>query len=56
MNFDDTMTEVDFRPVLEPKEEQMLSSLLHDDDMTVDGLEASLLSRLVGLFGARKPQ
>ena len=54
MNFDDTMTEADFRPLLEPNEERMLSTMLPDQDMTVDGLESTLLSRLAGLFTARK--
>lgn len=54
MELDDTMTEADFkRPVLEPHEERLLASLLHEPDLSVDGLRASLVSRLLSLLGRK---
>jgi len=54
MRFDDTMTEADFvRPILEPNEESLLMLQRSEPDLAVDGLEHSLLSRLLSLFGAQ---
>ncbi len=54
MDFDDTMTEADFRrPLLDASEERYLSAMQAEPDLAVDGLEASLLSRLIGLFQRR---
>ncbi len=51
MDFDDTMTEADFRrPLLDATEERYLSGLQAEPDLAVDGLESSWLSRLIGLF------
>jgi hypothetical protein len=50
MDFDDTMTETDFvRPLLDANEERFVMSL-REPDLTVDGLEASLVSRLLTLL------
>lgn len=55
MEFDDTLTEADFvRPILEPGEERLLAMLRSEADLAVDGLEHSLLWRLLGLFGAKR--
>lgn len=55
MEFDDTLTEADFvRPVLEPREERLLAALRSEPDLAVDGLEHSLVSRLLGLFGGKR--
>jgi len=54
MEFDDTLTEADFvRPILEPGEERLLAMLRSEADLSVDGLEHSLLSRLLSLFGGK---
>lgn len=51
MNFDETMTEMDFkRPLLEPNEERFAASIHPEPDLSVDGLAASFMSRLIGLF------
>jgi len=55
MDFDDTQTEADFpRPLLQPSEERMLAMLRNEPDLTVDGLEHSLVSRLINLFGGKR--
>lgn len=55
MDFDDTLTEADFvRPILEPNEERLLALLRSEPDLAVDGLEHSLVSRLLNLFGGRR--
>jgi len=54
MEFDDTLTEADFvRPLLEPGEERLLTMLRSETDLAVDGLEHSLLSRLLSLLGGK---
>lgn len=54
MDFDDTLTEADFaRPILEPNEERMLAMLRSEPDLAVPGLEHSLVSRLLSLFGGK---
>lgn len=51
MQFDDTMTEADFRrPSLDQDEERAFASSRREPDLAVDGLEASFMSRLLGLF------
>jgi hypothetical protein len=55
MEFDDTLTEADFRrPLLEPSEERLLAMLRNEPDLAVDGLEHSLVSRLLTLFGGKR--
>jgi hypothetical protein len=49
MEFEDTMTETDFRrPLLEGGEESYVTA--NEPDLAVDGLKTSLMSRLFGLF------
>jgi len=51
MTFEDTVTEADFkRPILDPGEERVLAALREETDLAVDGLKASLVSRLVALL------
>lgn len=51
MNFDDTMTEMDFkRPLLDANEERFAATTYPEPDLSVDGLRASIMSRLLGLF------
>ncbi len=55
MSFDDTMTEADFkRPILDPSEERLLAALNREPDLDVQGLRASLLTKLVLLFDRRE--
>jgi len=42
------------RPILEPNEEAVLAALRNEADLEVDGLEPSLLSRLLSFFGGGK--
>lgn len=54
MDFDDTLTERDFdRPILEPSEERLLAALRPEPDLAVDGLEHSVVSRLLALLGGK---
>ncbi|HEU4617641.1 MAG TPA: hypothetical protein VFV10_06340 [Gammaproteobacteria bacterium] len=49
MEFDETMTEADFsRPLLDSHEEHYVSQ--GEPDLAVDGLEATLVMRLLGLL------
>lgn len=55
MEFDDTLTEGDFeRPILEPSEERLLESMCPEPDLSVDGLEHSVLSRLFALLTGKR--
>jgi hypothetical protein len=57
IDFDATITEADFtRPLLDAAEEQ-LARQARGEDLHVEGLRATLLSRFVGLFvgGSRRP-
>jgi hypothetical protein len=55
MNFEDTMTEIDFkRPLLDPTEERFIASLQPEPDLAVDGLDASWMSRLLSLFQGKR--
>lgn len=50
-NFQSTMTEADFkRPLLDAAEERLAREVRGDVDLAVEGLNDSLLSRLVRLF------
>ena len=50
MDFDDTMTEADFvRPLLDANEERYVRAR-REPDLAVDGLEASLVTRLLTLL------
>jgi len=51
MDINDTSIKPIFgRPLLEPNEERVLAMLRGEPDLAVDGLEPSLLSRLLNLF------
>jgi hypothetical protein len=59
IDFRATLTEADFkRPLLDAAEELLVRQARGDVDLAVEGLNHSLLSRLVGLFsgGARAPR
>jgi hypothetical protein len=50
MDFDDTMTEADFvRPLLDAAEERFVTAG-REPDLAVDGLEATLVSKLLTLL------
>ncbi len=50
-NFQSTMTEADFRrPLLDAAEERLAREVRGDADLAVEGLNDSLLSRLIRLF------
>ncbi len=54
-NFENTMTERDFkRPLLDANEERLARELQRDADFRVDSLNGSLLSRLLSLFSAKR--
>jgi hypothetical protein len=51
INFESTMTEADFkRPLLDKSEESLMRELRGEADLHVEGLRASLFSKLVALF------
>ncbi len=51
MNFETTMTEADFqRPLLEANEAELARKARPEPDLSVDGLQNSLLARLLALF------
>ena len=50
-NFQSTLTEADFkRPLLDAAEERLAREARGDVDLAVEGLNDSLLSRLIRLF------
>ncbi len=54
VSFESTMTEADFkRPLLDAAEDRLAREARGDADFSVDGLDQSLLSRLLGLFSGR---
>ena len=53
-DFRSTMTEADFkRPLLDATEERLAREARGDVDLAVEGLNDSLLSRLIRLVGGR---
>lgn len=51
MDINDTSIKSAFgRPLLEPNEERVLAMIRSEPDLAVDGLEPSLLSKLLNLF------
>jgi hypothetical protein len=53
VNFQATLTEADFkRPLLDAAEDRLVREARGDVDLAVEGLNDSLLSRLVRLFSA----
>lgn len=55
MRYDDTMTDLEFRPPLSGAEEQWLASQADNDpDLSVDGLEQNPLARLLGVLLGRR--
>jgi hypothetical protein len=56
VNFESTMTEADFkRPLLDPAEDRLARELRGGDaDLSVDGLDRSLLGALLKLLTGRR--
>lgn len=54
INFESTLTDAEFKqPILDTNEERLAREIRGDADFSVDGLDRSLLSRLLTLFGVR---
>jgi hypothetical protein len=54
-NFENTMTEADFkRPLLDANEERLARELQGDADFRVDSLNGSLLGRLLNFLSAKR--
>jgi hypothetical protein len=56
MRFEDTLTEIDFRPPLSDSDDDWLAQRMGTDpDLHVDGLEQSLVARLMDLLRRERP-
>jgi hypothetical protein len=54
-NFENTMTEADFkRPLLDANEARLARELQRDADFRVDSLNGSLLGRLLNFLSAKR--
>lgn len=54
MNFDDTLTELELVPLIDPEAPWLPKAECSEPDLDVDGLPGSTMSRLLGLLLGRK--